>query len=146
MDNETQSSSGHRGMKVTCGSSHGTAVKNSTQSQKSQSVTYSSALTQQQFSSKKQAIVINAIEDVPTSEYKLAVGKQIGPKNIKYASKVSNGRVCIYLSSVESVDNYMSSFESIKIANQVIPSRRLAPSLILVLFNVSPTSYFLWIS
>ncbi|KAK9892025.1 hypothetical protein WA026_018213 [Henosepilachna vigintioctopunctata] len=113
MDNQTSSSFGHRKIKVTRGSSHITA-ENSPQSQKSQSVTYSSALTQHQFSSQKEAIVFNATEDVPTYGYTLAVGRKIGPKYIKYALKISNSRVYIHLSIVESVDNYMDQSKSPK--------------------------------
>lgn len=140
MNNPITISSGHRGMNIESSAGHSTAEENLTQSQKSTSITYSSVVNKQQFPSRKQAIVFNTIEDVPTFEYTLAVGKQIGPKNIRYASKISNNRVCIYLSSEESVNTYMSSFGSIKIANQIIPGRRLiTPAQRLILSNVSPT-------
>ncbi|KAK9877258.1 hypothetical protein WA026_017646 [Henosepilachna vigintioctopunctata] len=136
-NNENSTSSGYRGVNIACSSGHGTTAEFP---QQSQQITYSTVLAQQQFPSRKQAIVFNVVEDLPTFEYTLAVGRQIGPKNIRYASKISNTRVCIYLSNVESVENYMSSFGSIKIANQIIPARRLiTPSQRLILSNVSPT-------
>ncbi|KAK9883859.1 hypothetical protein WA026_002057 [Henosepilachna vigintioctopunctata] len=122
-NNENSTSSGHSGVSTACSSGHGTTAEFP---QQSQQITYSTVLAQQQFPSRKQAIALNVVEDVSTFEYTLAVGRQIGPKNIRYASKISNIRINIYLSSVESVENYMSSFGSIRSAYQIIPANNVA--------------------
>jgi len=51
------------------------------------------------FPKEYQAIVFNTIEDVPQIEYINAFSQITTPKNIKFASRISNNRFCIYFSS-----------------------------------------------
>ncbi|KAE9528599.1 hypothetical protein AGLY_012174 [Aphis glycines] len=48
-------------------------------------------------SSRDHAIVFNSIDGVPQIQYILAIGKIIQPNNIKFISRISNNRFCIFL-------------------------------------------------
>lgn len=68
------------------------------------------------FPEREQAIVLDAIEGTQKIDYYiLGVGKLIGPQNIIFASRVSNNRVCLYLSSKELVDSFINTHEGINI-------------------------------
>ncbi|RZB41733.1 hypothetical protein BDFB_013113 [Asbolus verrucosus] len=56
------------------------------------------------FPFKDQAIVLLATDDLILSDYVVAIGNIVTPKNIIFASRLSNGRICIYLSSKLLVD------------------------------------------
>ncbi|XP_050516123.1 uncharacterized protein LOC126890985 [Diabrotica virgifera virgifera] len=92
------------------------------------------------FPSKEQGIIFSAIEGLKLQDYLLELGPIVDPKNIIFSSKISNNRVCVYLSSKSVVDKFLKEHNSIKINNRVIPVRKLViPSQRLVLSNVSPT-------
>ena len=97
-------------------------------------------MANQQCPKKDQAIVFNAIEDTKLLDYILAVGTLIGPKNIIFSSRISNNRICIYLSSKAIVDKLINERTPFKINNKILYGRRLiTPSQRLVLSNVCPT-------
>ena len=52
------------------------------------------------FLSKKQAVLFNATDDLQRIGYLTIIGYIITPKNVLFSSKMSKGRVCIYLSRV----------------------------------------------
>ena len=60
--------------------------------------------SQNLFPSKDQAIVVAAIEGIKLEDYVLAVGNIVQPKNVLFASRLANNRICIYLSSKEFVE------------------------------------------
>ena len=57
-----------------------------------------------QFPKKEQAIVTDAIEGLQIKDYVVSIGKLIGPENIRFASRISQSRVCLYLSTQEIVN------------------------------------------
>ena len=68
------------------------------------------------------------------------MGTPIGPKNIIFSSRISNNRICIYLSSKAIVDKLINERTPFKINNKILYGRRLiTPSQRLVLSNVCPT-------
>lgn len=75
--------------------------------------------------SKKQAIVLDNIEDSEIEEYIYKIGEIVDPKHITHASKIANNRLCIYFDSIEIVDNIASKTNHIKLNNIKIPIRRL---------------------
>lgn len=102
---------------------------------------YSSVMTTPKFPSKKQAIVFTSLENLKLEEYLIAVGSLIEPKNILFSSRISNGRICIYLSSITTVDDFMNNHGGkIRINGEVIQTRRLiTPNERLLMSNVCPT-------
>lgn len=60
------------------------------------------------FPKKEQAIIFNTIQDVPQIEYVKAFSQLTSPNNIKFASRISNNRFCIYFSSKNIVDQVIT--------------------------------------
>jgi hypothetical protein len=77
------------------------------------------------FPKKDQAIVFNTIDGTPQIDYINALSTITNPINIKFASRISNNRFCIYLASKEIVDEIINNFPTITVNNHTIPIRKL---------------------
>lgn len=101
---------------------------------------FASKVASEQLPKRELAIVFNTIENIPQIEYLIALSKLISPKDITYASRVSNGRFCVYLSNKNTIDNLIENHQNIIVNNQIINIRRLInPAKKLILSNVCPT-------
>jgi len=89
---------------------------------------------------KDQAIVFETIDNFPQIEYIIAISKLISPKNIKFVSRISNSRFCIYFNDKNSVDFLIDNHPSIKLNDHTtIKIRRLInPAKRIIISNVSP--------
>lgn len=88
---------------------------------------------------RNQAIVISAQGDLKLADYIIAIGNIVQPRNVHFASRISNDRICIYLSSVEHVNNVVENHKVIKIRDQELSIRRLlTPARRIILSNVDP--------
>lgn len=88
---------------------------------------------------KDQAIILNAIDTIPTKEYVLAIGKIVNPANITFASKISNNRICIYLKTKEIVDKLIDSHPELQINDTKTEIRRMInPAKRIIISNVCP--------
>nr|CAH7716692.1 unnamed protein product [Callosobruchus chinensis] len=104
--------------------------------------TYSSALVQpaHKYPNKEQAIIFNAIDGARIQDYLLQLGPIVNPKNILFCSRISNNRLCVYLSSKAWVDKFLADPGEIVIQGEKVRARRLVtPSDRLVISNVCPT-------
>lgn len=91
------------------------------------------------FPERDQAIILSVIEDLRLVDYVTSVGKIIGPRNVIFASKVSNNRICIYLANTNLVDFMVSNHSVITVNNEEVHLRRLVTPAKRILFsNVSP--------
>lgn len=91
------------------------------------------------FPKKDQAIVLHAEENLKLFDYVKAIGDIIGAKNIIFASRISNNRICIYLSKTELVDLIVNSHSIISIGNKSFNIRRLiSPTKRILISNISP--------
>ena len=110
-----------------------------TQSATPRRETYSQVFQQQVFPTKDQAIVLDAIEGVQIQEYAEQLSKIIDSKNIRFASRISNGRVCIYLNSKETADKLTETSTKINIGSHTLEIRPLiSKSKRIILSNVCP--------
>lgn len=104
---------------------------------------YSNALNQKKqdiFPKKEQGILLNVVEELKLSDYVIEIGKLVGPKNILFASRISNNRICIYLSSIKLVDKIVEEHSMIAINDYEIGIRRLVtPARRIVISNVCPS-------
>lgn len=92
------------------------------------------------FPKKEQAIIMNVDEELSRIDYVKSIGKIVGPKNIIFASRISNDRVCMYLSSVQTVENLITKYKSININGINIGIRKLiTPSKRVIISNVCPS-------
>lgn len=102
--------------------------------------TYSRMVQSIKFPDKEQAIVLNTANTIQLQEYIKAIGSLVHPKSILFASRISNNRICIYLSSKDLVNSFLKKHQEIKIGDERIHIRRLVtPAQRLVLSNVCPT-------
>ncbi|CAI6377038.1 unnamed protein product [Macrosiphum euphorbiae] len=91
------------------------------------------------FPKKDQAIVFSTIEDVPQIEYIKAFSQITSPKNIKFASRISNNRFCIYFASKDIVEQIITLQPYIVVNNIQITYRRLInPAKRIIISNVQP--------
>lgn len=65
---------------------------------------FSQVLKNSQFPKKDQAIILNHINELNKVDYARAVANIVDAENIIAISKISNNRICVYLSSKELVD------------------------------------------
>lgn len=91
------------------------------------------------FPKRDQAIVLHSEESLKLHDYVQAIGNIVQPKNICFASRISNNRICIYLANKELVEQLMQTHPSITIGNINLNIRRLVSSTKrIVISNVSP--------
>uniref|UniRef100_A0A6P7FWY2 Uncharacterized protein LOC114331898 n=1 Tax=Diabrotica virgifera virgifera TaxID=50390 RepID=A0A6P7FWY2_DIAVI len=76
----------------------------------------------------------------PTKEYIIAVGSVVGPRNVSFASRIANNRICIYLSSKNMVDSLLHSHKYVNIKETQVEIRRLiTPAQRLIISNAGPS-------
>lgn len=101
---------------------------------------YNSVVSTTMFPKKEQAIILNASGDLQLIDYVKTIGTIIGPQNITFASKMSNGRYCLYLKNKQLVDNVTDQYKTIKIKNYDVGIRKLiSPAKRIILSNVCPS-------
>lgn len=92
------------------------------------------------FPDKDQAIILGGVDDLKLSEYVSAVGILVQPKNVVFASRIANNRICVYLSSKSLVDKVVTDHPVLTIQNHLINVRRLInPARRIILSNVCPS-------
>lgn len=108
-----------------------------------QKTSYSNVVSQQQplkHPSKNQAIVLTSIDGIKLHDYIIAIGAIVGPKNVIFASRIANNRICIYLSSSTLIDSLLKNHKTVNVQNNEIELRRLiTPAQRLVISNICPT-------
>ena len=67
----------------------------------SSSVSYSMVAQMKQFPKKEQGLLMDCVEGFSLTDYVCAIGEIVKPINILNASKISNNRVRLYISSKE---------------------------------------------
>lgn len=103
-------------------------------------INFAYAAAMDKIPSRDHAIVFNSIDGVPQIQYILAIGKIVQPNNIKFVSRISNNRFCIFLSNKHILDNLMQTTSHINIHDHVIQIRRLInPAKRFIISNVCPS-------
>ena len=110
------------------------AIKEST------ATSYASATQKNLHPKRDQGLILDVIDDLNLTDYVCAVGELVQPKNVLYASRISNNRICIYLASKELVLNLTDKYAQLIIEQKSVPIRPLISNLKRIIFsNVSPT-------
>lgn len=89
-------------------------------------------------SSKQLAIIIPAHNELTLVDYLDEISKIIPPADILYAAKISNNRMCFYLSSLALVDKIVETKEINTKVGSLLIRRLVNPAFRLVLSNVLP--------
>ena len=89
---------------------------------------------------REQGLILDSVEGLTLTDYVCAIGELVQPKDIHYASRISNNRICLYLSSKNLVNDLTDKYNTIQIAEHSIPIRPLVSKLKRIIFsNVSPS-------
>lgn len=89
---------------------------------------------------KEQAIVLGVVDDLKLMDYVIAVGNIVGPRNITFASRISNNRICIYLANTQLVDAIVTEHSIITIQDREVSVRKfITPARRIIISNVCPT-------
>ena len=97
------------------------------------------AATSDIFSKKDQGILIDVVDGIELKDYITAVGKIVDKADIRFASRISNGRICLFLSSKEIVKDLTDKHKTVMIGQQQLEIRPLMnPLKRIILSNVSP--------
>lgn len=100
----------------------------------------SSTMDSNLFPSREQAILMNVQENLKLVDYVTCIGKIIGPKEILFASRISNSRICMFLSGKKHVDYIIQYHNKINIDGIDINIRRLiTPAKRIIISNVCPS-------
>lgn len=83
-------------------------------------INFASAAAMEKTPSREHAIVFNSIDGIPQIQYILAIGNILQPKNIKFVSRISNNRFCIFLSNEQILDTLLQTTKHINIQDQII--------------------------
>lgn len=95
---------------------------------------------QQLYPGKKLAILINGVENIPTKSFIIAIANLIGGKNITHRSRISNNRICVYLSNEKVVDDLIKNHRYITVENTRFEIRRLVnPARRIIISNIYPS-------
>uniref|UniRef100_A0A6V7KQ38 CCHC-type domain-containing protein n=1 Tax=Bracon brevicornis TaxID=1563983 RepID=A0A6V7KQ38_9HYME len=86
---------------------------------------YASAARNEVFPTEEQAVIIPAIEDTNTKIYAKAIASKVSSNSIRYIQKISNQRICCYLSTAEIANQLVEDIKSIEINGQQLPIRPL---------------------
>ncbi|KAK2577810.1 hypothetical protein KPH14_012693 [Odynerus spinipes] len=114
-------------------------IMNTPSQKPSPAMSYARIAQQTLFPTREQAIVLDSAEGITIQEYTIAIGKLIDPKNVRFASRISHGRVCLYLNSKESVDKLIESHTKVYIGQHVLEIRPLiSKAKRIILSNVCP--------
>lgn len=108
-------------------------VKNSTDS------SYAAMTEKLIFPKRDQGLILDCIDGLNLTDYTCAVGDIVTPKNILFASRISNNRVCLYLANKDLVDKITDQHEFIQIGQQKVNIRPLISKNKRIIFsNVPP--------
>ena len=100
---------------------------------------YASAANTDVFPKKDQGIIIECLDESALSEYVIAVGTIVYPKNVIFASKISNKRVGIFLSSKDITAKFLMGYKTITVNKKSVKVEPLEEKNKRVIFsNVSP--------
>lgn len=98
-----------------------------------------SSVTQNLVPKRDQGIVMDCVGDLTLTDYACAIGEKVQPKNVLFASRISNNRVCIYLATKELVEQLTDKYQYVVINQLKVTLRPLLSKLKRVIFsNVSP--------
>lgn len=100
---------------------------------------YANAASTEYFPTKEQAIIIDAIPGSQLNEYALAIAEKIPADRIRFISKISNNRVCVYLASKAIADDLTDNHKSIIVQGRQLQIRPLiTKNQRIILSNVPP--------
>lgn len=97
------------------------------------------AADKQEYPTQEQAIVLDSIDGIPVAEYCYAIGSVIEPEKIKFVSRISQGRVCLYVDSGKTADYLCDTVRKVKVLACELTIRPLiSKTRRIIISNVCP--------
>lgn len=91
------------------------------------------------FPKKDQAIILDSIDGITLREYLIALSSITPTASIRFISRISNARICIYMDSKKTADNLIEEKKNITIKNNIVQIKPLITrNKRIVLSNVCP--------
>ena len=115
-------------------------MKGVTNSYNEATKSYSQATQKTQFPKQEQGLLLDCVEDLNLTDYTCAVGSIVQPKNVIFASKISNNRIRLFLTSKLLVDDITGKNKFLVIKGKRVTIRPLiVKQQRIILANVCPT-------
>lgn len=100
---------------------------------------YANVIKSDVFPTKEQAIIIDAIDGSSLKEYINSISSLVNPTNIRFVSRISKNRICMYLANTELVNKLVENNSTITVGNEKLTIRPLlTKNKRIVLSNVCP--------
>ena len=91
------------------------------------------------FPKKDQAVVVPVVDEATNQDYLIALEHYVSPTKIIFASRMSNGRFCVYFDSKETAESFITENSEITVKDKIVKVRPLIiPSKKLLISNVNP--------
>lgn len=102
-------------------------------------ISYATVIQKEQFPTKDQAVILDSIDGIQLKEYTQALGKLINPTNIRFVSRISKNRVCMYLANKDIADKLTVQKTLIQIGDNKLEIRPLMTKYKrIIMSNVCP--------
>ena len=125
-ENLLQKTSDYRSLLTDCINQTNNCIKPSPQNNVTpNNRTYAHAASHDTFPKKDQAIVIESKNDITIKEYVTALGTIVKPNAIRFVSRISNNRICIFMASKEIADNITQKYNSLTVRDTQVELRPL---------------------
>lgn len=107
-------------------------VKNST-------TTFSNIVKTSAYPKKEQAVIFPAFDSLQVKDYVIAAAEVVNPDDIRFVSRMSNNRICLYFSTKDVADKFIDEHAGVNINNVFIPARKLMmPAKRIIISNIPP--------
>ena len=128
-----ESPSEYRGLPIEAANGKDLPIRNSQMSY--------AGITQSEICPKKdQAIILDSINGLTVKQYVIEIAKLTSPINIRFVSRISNNRICMYLASKEIADEMIYKHKYITLNNIKITIKPfIARAKRIILSNVLPS-------
>lgn len=88
---------------------------------------------------KDQAVIFPAFDSLQVKDYVIATADVVNPNDIRFVSRMSNNRICLYFSSKDIANQFIENHGGVNIKNVFIPARKLMlPAKRIIISNIPP--------
>lgn len=102
-------------------------------------ISYANRVKTDMFPTKSEAIILDSVDGIPLKEYIKSIGDLIDPKNIKFVSRISKNRICMYLANKDIVNSLTLEPTMVKINdNEIVIRPLLTKYRRIIISNVCP--------
>ncbi|KAJ8672626.1 hypothetical protein QAD02_003885 [Eretmocerus hayati] len=99
--------------------------QNQNQIRNKQRASYSTIAQTETLPPRDAAILIDAVDNLTIRDYALSIGNIIGPENMCSISRISQGRICIYMKAVNTAEYLVAQTKYVNINNHRLAIRPL---------------------